>query len=141
MIEFQWPWMFLALPVPLLVWWLSRPAPETGGAALKVPFYARFVALRQDAAGSPRGRRGAVTIAKALLWTLLVLAAARPVWIGDPQPIPSRGRDLMLALDLSGSMETPDFEVQGQALDRLSVVRVVAKNFVREREGDRVGLV
>ena len=51
MIEFQWPWMFLALPVPLLVWWLSRPAPETGGSALKVPFYARFVALRQDATG------------------------------------------------------------------------------------------
>lgn len=140
MIELQWPWMLLALPIPILVWRLWRPAPENGGGALRVPFYARFSALR-DEPGSQGNRARAVVSIKAVLWSLLVLAAARPVWIGDAQPVTSHGRDLMLALDLSGSMETPDFELQGQALERLSVVRAVAKNFVEEREGDRVGLV
>ena len=140
MIELQWPWMLLALPLPVVVWWLSRPAPETGGGALRVPFYARFLALRDDPK-TQRSKASAIVSFKAVLWSLLVLAAARPVWIGDAQPIASHGRDLMLALDLSGSMETPDFEIQGQALERLSVVRAVAKNFVNEREGDRVGLV
>ena len=140
MIELQWPWMLLALPAPLLVWWLWRPAPETGSGALRVPFYARFAALRNEP--GTQGRRARALVAfKAVLWCLLVVAAARPAWIGEAQPITSHGRDLMLALDLSGSMETPDFEYQGQALQRLSVVRAVAKNFVDEREGDRVGLV
>ncbi|MEE3326337.1 MAG: VWA domain-containing protein [Myxococcota bacterium] len=140
MIELQWPWMLLLLPLPLLVWWRSRPAPETGGGALRVPFYARFADLRNDS-GKQGSRASAIVAFKAVLWSLLVLAAARPAWIGEAQPIASHGRDLMLALDLSGSMETPDFEFQGQALERLSVVRAVAKNFVNEREGDRVGLV
>ena len=140
MIELQWPWMWLALPLPLLIWWLSRPAPERGGGALRVPFYTRFLALRDDPK-TQRNKASAIVSFKAVLWFLLVLAASRPVWIGDAQPIAPHGRDLMLALDLSGSMETPDFEIQGQALQRLSVVRAVAKNFVNEREGDRVGLV
>jgi Ca-activated chloride channel family protein len=140
MIEFQWPWLLCALPLPGLVWFFSRPAPENRGAALRVPFYARFASLGTTGKGRPQGR-SSVIAAKSLLWTLLVIAAARPVWIGDPLPIPSQGRDLMLALDLSGSMETPDFEIQGQALDRLTVVRAVAKNFVEARGGDRMGLV
>ena len=141
MIEFQWPWLLLALPVPALVWWLSTPAPDNRGAALRVPFYARFAGLGAQGLSTRSPGRAGVLAAKAFLWALLVLAAARPVWIGDPQPIPSRGRDLMLALDLSGSMETPDFEIQGQRLDRLTVVRAVAKQFVESREGDRMGLV
>ena len=140
MIELQWPWMLLILPAPLIVWWLSRPAPFNGGAALRVPFYTRLTALGQKPQGG-YSQRNLITAFKALLWTAIVLASARPVWIGDAQPTASHGRDLMLALDLSGSMETPDFEVQGQKLNRLSVVRAVAKKFVNEREGDRVGLV
>ncbi|MDE0885677.1 MAG: VWA domain-containing protein [Myxococcota bacterium] len=138
MIEFQWPWLLIVLPLPAFVWWFSKPAADTRGGALRVPFYARFAALGAESRSA--GRAGVVA-AKALLWALLVLAASRPVWIGDPLPIPSQGRDLMLALDLSGSMETPDFEIQGQALDRLTVVRAVAKRFVESREGDRMGLV
>ena len=140
MIEFQWPWAFLLLPLPALVWALSKPAPEVRGGALRVPFYDRFEALGGQGSDRSSGL-AAVVAGKALLWGLLVLAAARPVWIGEAQTLPSHGRDLMVALDLSGSMETPDFEVQGRALDRLSVVRAVAKSFVQQREGDRLGLV
>lgn len=140
MIEFAHPGLLALLPLPLLVWWLL-PAAKTGrGAALRLPFHRRFEALDP---GQRRTARGAAWIvaAKTLAWVCLVVAAARPIWIGEAQPISTQGRDLMLALDLSGSMETPDFEVQGRSVDRLTIVREVAKQFVDRREGDRLGLV
>jgi Ca-activated chloride channel family protein len=105
-----------------------------------VPF---FRALAEaSASGRSGSRRGALAvIAKLLAWTLLVGAAAQPQWVGPPQAIPTEGRDLMLALDLSESMRTPDFEVGGRAIDRFSVVRAVAHDFTLKRSGDRVGLV
>lgn len=138
MIEFALPWAFLALPLPLLVWGLWPPAPETG-AALRVPFYRRITGL---GSGESNGRSGrALLIAKALIWLLVVVAAAQPQRLGPAEPVASQGRDLILALDLSGSMATPDFEVRGRAMDRFSVVRAVARQFTLQRRGDRVGLV
>jgi len=94
------------------------------------------------AAGQSEGRSGALPlVVKGLAWLLLVVAAAQPQWLGPERPITSEGRDLILALDLSGSMATPDFEVKGRAIDRFSVVRAVARQFTLERKGDRVGLV
>jgi Ca-activated chloride channel family protein len=141
MIELLQPWVLLLLVVPVGVWWLLPAAREVGGAALRVPFYARFASLRSAGRRTGGLRRPWVVCIKSLAFALLVLAAAQPVWMGDPRAIPTRGRDLMLALDISGSMETPDFEVQGQAVDRLSIVRAVAKSFVEKRQGDRMGLV
>ena len=141
MIELLQPWVLLLLGLPLLAWWLLPPADASGGAALRVPFYARFASLRGSGHGTGGGRRPLVALVKAVAFSLLVLAAAQPVWMGDKRTVPTRGRDLMLALDISGSMETPDFEVQGQAVDRLSIVRAVAKSFVAQRQGDRMGLV
>lgn len=141
MIELLQPWVLLLLGLPLLAWWLLPPADASGGAALRVPFYARFASLSGSGLGAGGGRRPLVVLVKAVAFCLLVLAAAQPVWMGDERTVPTRGRDLMLALDISGSMETPDFEVQGQAVDRLSIVRAVAKSFVAQREGDRMGLV
>ena len=138
MIDFGLPWAFLALPLPLLVWWLWPAAPEAS-AALRVPFYNRITGL---GAGEATSRTGvARVVLKSLAWILLVVAAAQPRWIGPPRSIPSEGRDLILALDLSGSMATPDFEVGGRQIDRFSVVRAVAREFALARKGDRVGLV
>jgi Ca-activated chloride channel family protein len=74
-------------------------------------------------------------------WILLVGAAARPQWLGEPIEIPVSGRDLLLAVDLSGSMETEDFAVAGQTVDRLTATRWVARDFIRRRVGDRIGLI
>ena len=139
MIEVALPWALAALPLPWLVRRITPPARERGGA-LRVPF---FRALAQASAqGRSGSRRGALAVAvKLLAWTLLVIAAAQPRWVGPPQAIPTQGRDLMLALDLSESMRTPDFEVGGRAVDRFSVVRAVAHDFTLKRSGDRVGLV
>jgi Ca-activated chloride channel homolog len=140
MIAFALPWAFLLLPLPLLVWWLCPPAASPGGA-LRVPFYRRVQALPgQGTAGASRKGLLALLV-KAAAWLLLVAAAAQPQWMGPPQSVTSKGRDLMLALDLSGSMATQDFSVRGQPIDRFRVVRAVARRFVLDRHGDRVGLV
>lgn len=139
MIELGLPLALLLLPLPVLVRWLLPPAPESGGA-LRVPFYRTLAGL--PSGGVERGALKRLTLAaKVLAWVLLVIACAQPRWIGEPQSVETQGRDLMLAIDLSGSMAAEDFDLGGRAADRLSVVKAVAREFVRAREGDRVGLL
>lgn len=77
----------------------------------------------------------------ALAWVLLVSAAARPQWLGDPVEQAVSGRDLMLAVDLSGSMEIEDFLLDGRPVDRLTAIQHVATQFIERRVGDRLGLI
>jgi len=139
-IEFALPWAWLLLPLPLLVWWLLPPAADAGGA-LRIPFFQSVKSLAGQRARGASAAGIASLLLKATAWLLLVGAAAQPQWMGPPQPVHSRGRDLMLALDLSGSMATEDFSVRGRPIDRFSVVRAVARQFALDRRGDRVGLV
>ena len=139
MIEFALPWALAALPLPWLVR-LCLPRARERGGALRIPFF-RTLADTPAHAGASSWRGLLVLAAKALAWALLVVAAAQPQWLGPPQAVSTQGRDIMLSLDLSGSMGTPDFEVGGRAIDRFSVVRAVAREFALHREGDRVGLV
>ncbi|HEX5067475.1 MAG TPA: VWA domain-containing protein [Myxococcota bacterium] len=141
MIELARPWVLLLLPLPALAWWLLPRASETGAGALRVPFYEALRALPAAGGAGVRARSVLVLGAKILAWALLVLAAAQPQWIGDPVPVQTSGRDMMLALDLSQSMEREDFELNGRAVTRHEVVSQVAKRFLEAREGDRVGLI
>jgi Ca-activated chloride channel family protein len=74
-------------------------------------------------------------------WLLLVCAAARPQWIGAPVSLPVSGRDLLLAVDVSGSMKIKDMELEGRAANRLEVIKQVAGDFIQRRRGDRIGLI
>ena len=141
MIEFLLPQVFWLLPLPLLVWLLLPAAPESRGGALRVPFYAAVADGLPASGARARGRAVAALTAKVLAWAALVIAAAQPRWVGEPLPIPTEGRDLMLAMDLSMSMSQEDFAVGGRAVDRHTVVNAVAREFVRARTGDRIGLV
>jgi Ca-activated chloride channel family protein len=139
MFEFAWPWMWLALPLPWLVRRWAPPLVRADASALRVPDVADFRVLTQTAAGaSPR--RG-IPWAALLAWAALVAAAANPQWLGEPVGITNTGRDLMLAIDLSESMEVEDFLLEGRAVDRLVATKAVARDFIRRREGDRVGLL
>ncbi len=136
MITLAWPWVLAALPLPLLVRLLPRA--ETGiGAALRVPFYGELLGVAPAAARPSWGR----LLVALLVWGLLVLAAARPEWVGDPLALPISGRDLMLAVDISGSMEQQDYELGGGMVSRLAVVKAVAARFVEGRAQDRLGLI
>jgi len=140
MIEWIWPYAFLLLPVPLLVRWLWRPLAREQ-AALTVPSVASFRADAESATGIGRERLPWRVILLWLIWAALVCAAARPQWTGDPVTLPTTGRDLMLAVDISGSMGTEDLQLGGQLVNRLTVVKNVVRDFIAEREGDRVGLI
>lgn len=148
-ITLLWPWMLALLPLPLLARYLLRRAPERRAGALPVPFFAAAAAM-QGSGGMqpPQPRRLALLLMMTLAWAFLVLAAARPQWAGEPVVLPESGRDLMLALDLSGSMEIRDMAFRQGApmqgapmLDRLTAVKLVVGDFLERRAGDRIGLV
>lgn len=139
MFEFQWIGMFLLFPLPWLVS-LLLPSKETNSAALKVPFLQQWMAVQKDHGTSFNASKKSPWLLY-FVWLCFIVGAAKPMWIGDPVSLPVSGRDLMLAIDLSGSMENPDFSLNGEKVDRLTVVKEVAGDFISRREGDRIGLV
>jgi Ca-activated chloride channel homolog len=133
MIHFAWPWLGLLAPLPWLHYRARSPA-EPRGVAVFLPFLATLPATVAISPGSGRAAR----IIFAALWLLLLLAATRPQWLGDPLPVPTTGRRLILAVDVSGSMATPDM---GGRTTRLEAVQEVAGRFIDGRHGDQVGLI
>ena len=134
-----WPWALLALPLPLLARWLLPEARGLAEAGLRVPNLVGFETLR-DRSDTEQLMNWRVWVA-VLAWCLLVLAAARPERIGSELDVPVAGRNLMLAVDLSGSMDQKDFELAGRRVDRLTATKAVASDFISRREGDRIGLI
>jgi Ca-activated chloride channel homolog len=137
-IDFAWPWVWWLLPLPLLAAWLV-PASSQPGAALRAAF--------AETARGWQVTRGMARLARTRglwllpLWLLLLAAAARPQTLGEPLETPRSGRDLMLAVDLSGSMQAEDMVVAGRRVDRLTAVKLIAGDFVERRRGDRLGLI
>ncbi len=138
MIQLFSPWLLLLLPLPLLVYWFAPAKLNTNQSALRVPFLADF--------GQPNTvkivttKRSRLYLA-ALAWMFLVFAVARPQWLGDPIEQAMNGRDLMLAVDLSASMQEKDFILGKDYVDRLTAIKSIATAFIERRVGDRVGLI
>lgn len=134
MIHIAWPWMILFLPLPwLLRRWL--PPATLQGSALFLPF-AVLVPIDKTPALQVNSRKRSLLFA--LAWLLLIAAAMRPQWLDDPLPVPTTGRRILLAVDVSGSMATPDMAGN---YSRLNVVQKVAGDFIQHRHGDQVGLI
>ena len=133
--SFAWPWFFVLLPLP----WLLRRllAPTAAGAVLRVP----QLPGAKGAAGTSRAALSLPLSIAALAWLLLVGAAARPQVPGELSAQPVSGRDLMLAFDVSASMATPDLRLGDQPSTRLQVALRLADDFLKRRQGDRVGLI
>lgn len=144
MLTLAYPWLLALLPLPLLVRWLSSAHREKR-QGLVVPFLQRLAAEsgQRPAPGAVMMQGGwARTGFLALLWLGMVAALARPQIIEPPISRQVPVRDLLLAVDLSGSMETQDFKnARGQTVDRLSAVKEVLDDFLSRRQGDRVGLI
>jgi len=138
MIHFEWPWLLLALPLPLAVRWLLPAKITVEQAALKVPFLDDFSNTETQSVSQPN--KWPLLLAS-IAWILLVIACTRPQWLGEPIEQAVSGRDLMLAVDLSGSMEVQDFFINKRAVDRLTAIKYVASDFINRRVGDRIGLI
>lgn len=135
--NFAWPWWLAALPLP----WLVRrfwPAAATAAPALRVPYGERIGAIGGQIG---RARSHGPGVLPWLAWALLCVAAARPQQLGDLVQPPQAARDLMLAIDLSGSMDERDIELGGRVVTRLTAAKAVIADFLERRSGDRVGLI
>ncbi|MGD8589526.1 MAG: VWA domain-containing protein [Chromatiales bacterium] len=138
MFHLAWPWLLLLLPLPWLGRWLLPAAPTAGGGTPFVPFTPAM--SRSATEGLDQvGGRSFLWWAGLFCWLLLITAAARPQWLGEPIELPESGRNLLLAVDVSGSMQTADLDESGAT--RLDIVKQVAGEFIERREGDRIGLI
>ena len=125
MIHFAWLWAFAALPLPLLTHWLLPAQCPIEQAALKVPFLEDMAELPSSTHTMMTAKSWALRLAT-VAWVLLVFACARPQWLGEPIEQAVSGRDLMMAVDLSRSMEAQDFVVNKQFVDRLTAIKSIA---------------
>lgn len=135
MIEFAWPWMALIWPLALLVRWLAAPL-AAQFSTLWLPHLPRL----ENQLEQQRQTRWPLLLAL-LIWTTAVLALMRPQWLGEPLQVQNQAREMMIAVDLSVSMEIADMTVAGRQVDRLSMVKHVLKDFIARRTGDRLGLI
>jgi len=139
MLNLVWPWALLFLPLP---WFINRYAPKAPALerALFVPFYETMFASDQRQSGST-SRFVFRRVLLVVTWVLLVLAASRPQLVGDPVALPASGRDLMVAVDISGSMAQEDMELKNRPVARITIVKNVVNDFIDKRSGDRIGLL
>jgi Ca-activated chloride channel family protein len=144
MLEFDLPWMFALAPAPVLVW-LVFPAYRERLASVRIPFFDELAKAsgRRPERGAARMRRNVLQwIAAPVVWLLLVAALARPQWVEPPIEKIESARDLLLAIDVSQSMEARDFRApDGRTVDRLEAASLVLDDFITRREGDRLGLI
>jgi Ca-activated chloride channel family protein len=144
MLSFAYPWLLLVLPLPLLARWMLPDYSEPR-QAVRVPFMTLLARLagQEASAGVAISRRiRPQWIMLSLVWIALAVALARPRWLDEPIVKELPMRDMLVALDLSGSMETRDFtDSSGAVTDRLGAARQVLDDFLARREGDRIGLI
>ena len=137
MISFAWPWLLLLMPLPLLVYWLPKKNNERANAALIMPQLIESTAVHIT---SPSNKKAPLIIL-CVCWLLSVLSLSQPQWLGDAIDIPTKGREMMIAVDLSGSMQIEDMSLRGSAVNRLDMLKVVLGDFIERRVGDRLGLI
>lgn len=142
MYQFIWPLVFLLLPLPFIWRRFSKGSSLNTSVeedALKVPFFERLKEL------SPATHSSSSSTISPLFWTLtwlfFIIAAARPVWIGKPIILNEEARNILLTLDVSGSMDEQDFDIAGHPITRLEIVKHLAKDFIQKRQNDNLGLV
>ncbi len=137
-IQFAWPYIFLLSLAPWVIYRFLPPIQSNENAALRVPAMKDFSIIQFSSQNSSSILKKGFIF---LIWLALLISAARPQWVGKIIEIPQSGRDLMLAVDLSGSMQIKDFKIKGKLTDRLTAVKVIASDFIDRRIGDRIGLI
>lgn len=135
MFEFGYWWVFLLLPLPLLIRYFLSPKKQSF-TQIWIPL-ADGLQQQKSVKANPL----VSFILPWLLWLLLLATVAKPIWFGEPIRIQQQSRDMILSLDLSGSMQEVDMPLNGRTVDRLTLVKSIVKDFVQERKGDRLGLI
>ncbi len=139
MMIFLYPWLFVVLPLPLVIWLFRKPE-QAQISSIRTPLFSKWQDFSREQSAK-KSNPWWQKIFLLLIWVAIVTAAARPQWIDEAIEIPTSGRDLLLSIDISGSMEEDDLQLNNQPVSRLAVVKSVVTDFIKRREGDRIGLV
>lgn len=143
-LSLAFPYALVLLVAPLLVWRFMPPY-HSNAQAIRIPF---FREIADEAGLEPR--EGAVVLRRqwlqiltaVLCWSLTVVGLARPELLGQRVTMEKAARDLMIAVDISGSMDARDMQdKEGKPKQRLEVVKDVVGDFIAARDGDRIGLI
>lgn len=132
MLTLALPWILLLLPLPLLI---------RSGNKNQLSGHLHLPGSSELSASQTSANKRHKSYLQYLMWAALLLALARPQWFGEPIELPSEGRDLMVAVDLSGSMEFSDMVLDGRIVERFTLVQKVVGDFIERRSGDRIGLI
>ncbi|BDD01162.1 VWA domain-containing protein [Persicobacter psychrovividus] len=141
--EFAFPWIFILLPLPLLVYWFT-PAFRTKSAAIKYPIFEhalQYTGERKRSASDIRKRSIFRWVPLFCCWVLLLVAMASPQLIGKPEMKVKNSRNFLILIDISFSMAQKDWEIEGKKVTRWEAVKQVMHQFIQKRAGDRVGLI
>ena len=146
MIHFALPYAVFLLLLPMALRYLLPAVKGLHGDALKVPFLEdlKKISLKSGSLWQQSSQNSHNTTALFwlyLLYVLLVLSAMRPQLLGEPLPLRSQSRDIMMITDISNSMLEPDFAIGKQRINRLSAVKKTATDFIGKRKNDRFGLI
>ncbi|WP_165831903.1 MULTISPECIES: VWA domain-containing protein [Gammaproteobacteria] len=135
MFEFAWPWVWVLLPVPVIYWFI-KPWSRSGQRFSFPNIKKRALGIEHNVAS-----RKIKYLFPLWVWALLVAGMSQPRWVGEPIPVEQEAREILVAMDLSGSMQVDDMVMQGQRVTRLYAAHSILADFIRRRTGDRVGLV
>ncbi|MBY0500834.1 MAG: VWA domain-containing protein [Alphaproteobacteria bacterium] len=141
MFMFYWPWLILLLPLPLVARFFLPASKETELPAVYFPALHRLQISFSESKGETLPSNRLFLLTLSMLWLCLVLAVMRPQFVDEYTHVQHEGYDLMLAVDISGSMRALDFSTKEKILSRLDVTKEVVGKFISERQGDRIGLI
>ncbi|PKG55531.1 VWA domain-containing protein [Shewanella sp. GutDb-MelDb] len=143
-ISLDYPWMLALIILPVFVFRIF-PVYLQPAASIYLPFFARLVAATGQAptSGSQvKQRKRIQAMALLLSWLAIIICLARPVLLGEPVVTQKTGRDLMIAVDLSQSMEQEDYQLNEYGkVSRLVALKSLLNTFSEQRSGDRLGLI
>ncbi|MFP6834415.1 MAG: VWA domain-containing protein, partial [Porticoccaceae bacterium] len=140
MLSLLWPGVFVLLPLPILYRYWRKPI-QLRLSAIRAPSLLAIAKTQPSHSSGSRWIQQLLKLLLCLCWLCVLLALSRPIWVGDPVALPTNGRDLLLAVDISPSMRQRDMRIGGQTMNRLMAVKAVVGDFVEKREGDRLGRV
>lgn len=141
--EIAYKWVFLLLPLPLVIYFLL-PALKKRRSGLLAPFFNRAATV----SGQKPVKRSWITnrnffgwLALILCWTCLIAAASGPRYVGEPGKKIKTVRSFLIAADISFSMAETDWVMDGKRMSRWNAVKAIMKDFVKNRKSDQIGLV
>lgn len=140
MIKFQWPYLIILILLPVIYYYMEKNHPRRlKNNGLIIPFYDEIL---QSASfqTKPQYKSNLITVLKYLIWCLICLSIMRPVYFGDEIELQIPTHDIMMAIDISGSMQDEDMS-ENHRQTRLDVVKKIAHNFIDERIASRIGLI